>query len=196
MAYQSQLGLMHQLFQQTHTRKPHWTWQTILHVYLPAQRVNTLVDPLFFGATNPDFIQYRAELQIWRNLCKSSSLLLVSQKSLLTYRRVPAWRRRTSIPGDRTANASPTSHTLLPEYYHLSSFSSSSSRIPNTSTIRTHNPSPTTTTTATVSPANRCSTSYYQPSTRDCRSSTSIPSSSHGSWVCPRCSCSLGANMA
>jgi hypothetical protein len=83
MAYQSQLELIRQRFQQIPTRKPQWTWEAILHVHLPAQRANSQRDPRFSAATNPDFFQYRSELQIWRNLCKLLLLLPVIRKSIL-----------------------------------------------------------------------------------------------------------------
>ncbi|KAH8787334.1 hypothetical protein BGZ57DRAFT_880472 [Hyaloscypha finlandica] len=187
MAYQSQLQLIHQLFQQFPTRKPHWTWEAIIHVHIPAHRAYAQNTPRFSGATNPDFYQYRAELMTWRNLCKSS-LLPVCQKSILMNHRERAWRRRTSLPRDRTANASPTSHTLLPYYCHSSSSSSTTTTtsVSNTSSTRTHNPS---TNATTVSPADRCSTSDYKPSTRKYSSSTNKPPSSHGYWVCPCCRC-------
>ncbi|PMD31921.1 hypothetical protein L207DRAFT_536870 [Hyaloscypha variabilis F] len=73
MAFESQIRTILQRFLEIpSTRYPDWTWQDVLAVIEHHRRAVTTAER-FSTANNPDFLQYRAEFQIWRTFLEGGN---------------------------------------------------------------------------------------------------------------------------
>jgi hypothetical protein len=83
MAFESQIRTILQRFLEIPcTKYPDWTWQDVLAVIERHRRAVTPAER-FSTANNPDFFQYRAEFQTWRNLCKCPRSLRIRISPLI-----------------------------------------------------------------------------------------------------------------